>query len=283
MEDTATRRQILRAGAVTAAGVVGGCSGTSDGPSDATPEPTAMPTTTGTYASTPRGPSEYPDRPDEATTDAALTFAKAFERTRAYNMLHEQDVEEISVQGAAKSDRPAYGGHYVLATASGYANYADDLHADWGQLPALYFVSPDLVVRAGDYRDKYFDCSEVFASETSGENFATPCDGQWASYRVHNLHTELHELSVSVVYDPEGASTPVLEREYNVESTGGIQQESVTYRRGTYRVTAETPEGLSASRDWHLGGPPDQDRPLTVLVTPAGSLRIRRVPFGSVR
>ncbi|WP_276221782.1 hypothetical protein [Haloarcula halophila] len=290
MDTLLTRRRYLQAGAVGAALSLAGCRSATDGggrtsrsTTDRSPTPVPTPDGTGTYAPTPTGPKSYPDRPAEPTREAAVEFARTFERTRAYNRLHADNVEEISAQGTARHDRPAHGGHYVLATSTGYANYADDVHADWGQLPALYFVSPGLVVRAGDYRDRYFDCSDVFASEDSAENFATPCDGRWASYRVHNLHTEAHEISVTVEYGTDSDSTTVLEREYAVEPTGGIQQESVTYRRGTYRVRVETADGSVTDTDWRLGGPPDPDRPLTVLVTPVGDLRIRRVPFGSVR
>jgi hypothetical protein len=288
MDTPLTRRRLLRAGAVGTALSLAGCrlvtdGGTSRSTTDRSPTPGPTPDGTGTYASTPAGPKSYPDRPAEATSEAAVEFARTFERTRAYNQLHAEDTEDISTRGAARHDRPAHGGHYVLAASTGYANYTDDIHADWGQLPVLYFVSPGLVVRAGDYRDRYVDCSEVFASEDSAKNFATPCDGQWASYRVHNLHTEAHEISVTVAYGTGEDSTPVLDREYAVEPTGGVQQESVTYRRGTYRVRAETGGEVTASAEWRLTGPADQDRPLTVLVTPVGDLRIRRVPFGSVR
>ncbi|MFC6976231.1 hypothetical protein ACFQL1_18545 [Halomicroarcula sp. GCM10025709] len=290
MDTPLTRRRFLRTGAAGAVLSLAGCRSATDGRGDAgeatsesTPTPVPTPDETGTYAPTPSGPEPYPNRPTEPDREAAVEFARAFERTRAYNKLHAENVEDISVEGAAGHDRAAHGGHYVLATATGYANYADDVHADWGQLPVLYFVSPGLVVRPGDYRDRSFDCSEVFASEDSAENFATPCEGQWASYRVHNFDTATHQLTVSVALTTDGGSSPVLDREYTVEPTGSVQQESVTYRRGTYRVRAETASGATATADWRLDGSPEFQRPLTVLLTPVGDLRIRRVPFGSVR
>jgi hypothetical protein len=76
----------------------------------------------------------------------------------------------------------------------------------------------------------------------------------------------------------------VLEREYRVLYDRGIQQGSVTRRRGTYRLTASIPDGPTLRYEWDLTrAPPDRDPPLSVLVTPGGGLWVHRPPFGTIR
>lgn len=235
---------------------------------------------TGTYASQPSGPEPYPDRPGEMTRDAAIAYVAEFERVRTYNALHEADVEELSVDSRTAYDTAAHGGHHVLAAGSGYANYADGAHADWGQVPALYFVGPDLTVRVADYEDRYFHCSEVFAADDPAENFADECEGTHAEYRAYNLHAEPHDLSVTVSLVDDEQTQQVLEREYELGTTEGVQQGSVTRRRGTYRLTASLESGPTTTFRWELSSAPTyRDPPVTVLVTPAGGVTVRRPPF----
>lgn len=241
------------------------------------------PDQTGTYASQPAGPERYPDRPGELTRDAAVAYVEEFERVRTYNALHEADVEEIHADSRTVYDTAAHGGHHVLASGSGYANYADGVHADWGQSPALYFVGPSLTVRAADYDDHYFHCSEVFAADDPAENFADACEGDDATYRAYNLHPTPHSLSVTVSLLGDGSPTTVLERRYDLGTTDGLKQGSVTRRRGTYRLTASLDSGPATSYRWTIRSAPTyEDPPVTVLVTPAGAVTVRRPPFPEV-
>ena len=298
MSPRTTRRALLRAGSLTLLGASAGCLGRdapeTDGPptetrtATETRSPTATerptPTATGVYASQPDGPEPYPERPDDATPDAAVEYAKAFERARVHNSLHEPDVEDLSARGTAAHDTTRPGGHYVVATGGGYANYADDLHADWGQLPALFFVSPALVVRVAEFEDHYFHCTDVFASDDESENFGRKCEGEHAEYRVYNVHPEPHDLSVTVEYLGDDGPTTVLEREYSVSYDRGVQQGSVTRRKGAYRLTASIPDGPALTHEWDLTlAPLERDSPLSVLVTPSGGLRVHRPPFGNIR
>lgn len=286
-----TRRALLRAGGLTLLGVGGGCLSRTDPGADAspteTPEPTPTerptPTASGVYANQPDGPEPYPGLPEESTSEAAVDYAEAFEQARVYNSLHEPDIEDISAWGTAAHDVARPGGHYVVATGGGYANYPD-AHADWGQLPALFFVSPSLVVRVAGFEDRYFDCTEVFASEDESENFARPCEGEHAQYRVYNLHPAPHDLSVTVEYLGADEPTTVLEREYSVSYEQGVQQGSVTRRTGTYRLTASIADGPTATHEWDLSlAPLDSDPPLSILVTPSGELQFHRPPFGTIQ
>lgn len=293
MSPRMTRRALLQSGGPVLAGIGTGCLSTEDSrpnsspstesPTTGSPTPRETPTATGTYASQPSGPKSYPSRPEDQRKSAAVAFAKAFEQVRVHNALSESNVEDMSARGNAihYASRPS--GHYVLATGSGYANYADGLHADWGQLPALFFVSPSLVVRTAEFEEFYFDCQDVFASDTPDENFVAACEGASARYRAYNVNPEPHELSVTVEFLGEDGPTTVLEREYQLSYDHGIQQGSVTRRRGTYRLSAALESGPTATDDWELSTPPTAPpRPVTVLVTPAGGLTIRRVPFGEI-
>ena len=106
----------------------------------------------GTYADAPEGPKSYPERPEEVTRKSALKYARAFETARTYNTLYEPDQEHISIDCTVKFDTATHGGQYIVAACTGWADYADEVHADWGQAPALYFIRPDLTVRAGEYQ-----------------------------------------------------------------------------------------------------------------------------------
>jgi hypothetical protein len=295
-----SRRRLLAAVASSAlAATTAGCLGDAIGTAPSTPDPGAAETTpgdatdhdtvrettravteSGTYADAPSGPEAYPSRPDEVDRAAAVAFVEAFEYARTYNSLHEDDVEELSVSVESHYDRAAHDGHYALATTTGYANYADGLHADWGQSPALYYASADLVVRVGRFEDFYGDCRDVFASDDPTENFAAICEGGDAAFRAYNLHPEAHTVSVDVDYLGEEGATDVLAEDYFLGTNDAIQQESVTYRKGTYRVSATLETGARASADWPLDREPTwEDPPLCVLVEPTGGLAIRRVPF----
>lgn len=286
--DTGRRRVLAAAGGLLTllAGCTGGPAG---GRSTATPSatptrtPTPTVTATGTYGDLPDGPRAYPDRPADLTTETVREYVHDVEHARTHNVLYEPDMADSSVQCQTVYDAAAHGGHYALATCTGYANYPE-AHADWGQTPALYFVAPDLTVRVADYDDRYFHCTDVFAAEDPSENFAAVCEGGDAAYRVYNMHTEPHDVSVTVEFRGEDADETVLEREHALAPTAGVEQGSVTYRRGVYLVTATLDTGVEATYRWDLQSPSLTETPhVTVLVTPAGGLDVRRVPYRTVR
>ena len=287
-----SRRQLLQSGACLLAGVAG-CTarpadeGTSPEPTETEPTttPTTVPLPTGTYASKPGGPADYPDRPDELTPETVTAYAKQFEYARVKNMLHEPDVEESNAESEAIYDTAAAGGHYAIATASGYANYSDGVHADWGQSPAFYFLAPDLTVRIEDLADQYFHGTDVFAAADPEENFAEVCEGGDASYRVYNFRPDSRDLTVTVEFlGAEGEQTanptPVLEREYGLRGAFGLKQGSVTYRRGVYRLTARLGDGTETTYRWDLFAEPTyEDPPVSVVIDARGDLQVRRPPF----
>ncbi|WP_276272599.1 hypothetical protein [Haloarcula litorea] len=283
-----TRRSLLRAAGLSAAAVAGCATG--DGPATdtegSTPTETDRPTpsATGTFADRPSGPKMYPEPPAEVTADAAVAFAEEFEAARVHNSLHEPDVTDLSARGTAAHDTAAHRGHYVVATGGGYANYEDGVHADWGQLPALYFVGPGLVVRTAELADRVRDCEDVYAAPERAGNFAPACEGDDASYRAYCLHPEPRELTVTVEWPGEDGATTVLERTHTVGYDRGVEQLGVTRRSGTHRVTASLADGPTATHEWDLAtGPPEYGPPLTVLVTPTGGLRFHRPAFPEVR
>lgn len=244
---------------------------------------TETPTVTGTYADQPDGPESYPVRLDEPTRDAATEYVEEFERVRTANALHRDDVEDLHASSRSVYDTAAFGGHLLLASGSGYANYADGTHADWGQAPALFFVGSDLTVRVADYDHRYFHCSEVYAADDPAENVADECEGTHGEYRAYNLHHERHGLSVTVTFLGEDGERNVLEREYDLGVLDGVKQSSVTRRRGTYRVTASLDDGATATYEWELQSAPTFGiAPVTVLVTPAGGVAVRRLPFQEI-
>jgi hypothetical protein len=287
-----SRRHLLqRVGAGLIAGVAGCTARPADDPSPepTETEPTATPTPvllpTGTYANKPDGPTDYPERPDQLTRETVVEYAKQFEYARTKNVLHEPNIEESSVESKAIYDTASAGGHYAIATASGYANYSDGVHADWGQLPAFYFLAPELTVRIEDLADQYFHCTDVFAAEDPEKNFAEVCEGGDASYRVYNFRPEFRDLTVTVEFlgedgDQTADPTPVLEREYGLRGTFGLKQGSVTYRRGVYRLTATLDDGTETAYRWELFSEPTyEDPPVSVIIDARGDLRVRRPPF----
>lgn len=291
------RRFLATAGIALGSSLVGCLSGspnaspsTSSSTPSSTPTPVSTtmttPQATGTHADTPDGPEAYPDRPEALTRASVRQYVEDFEYARTVNVLHAPDVEEISVESRSVYDTAGQGGHYALAACRGYANYADNSHADWGQLPALYFVGPELTVRVERLDDRYFHCTEVFAADDPEENFAEVCEGGDATYRVYNLHPKSHTVSVTVEFleDADGTggstSTTVLERTYGMGPATGVEQESVTYRRGTYRLTAGLEDGPETTYRWDLQSAPTyEDPPVSVIVTPVGGIAVRRPPF----
>ncbi|WP_136591731.1 hypothetical protein [Salinigranum halophilum] len=289
------RRRYLHTAGAGLLWLVAGCTGGSptgsSSPPTRTPTRTSVPTTTvaGTYGDFVDGPRSYPDRPADPSREAVREYVRDAERARTYNALFEPDMTDSSVQCRTTDDRAAQGGHYVLASCSGYANYPE-AHADWGQTSALYFVTADLTIRVADYDSRHIHCTEVFASSDPGENFAAVCEGGDASYRVYNVHPESHTVAVTVEFLGENgadetstASQTVLERDYTLAPTAGVKEESVTYRKGVYRVRATLDGETKATYRWDLQfAPTAEDPPLVVLVTPAGGLTIRWVPLQTV-
>jgi hypothetical protein len=172
------------------------------------------------------------------------------------------------------------GGQYALATCQGASRYANDVYAEWGQIPAIYFVRPELTIRVEELNQHRFDCQDVFASAISTENFTEPCDGPTASYRAYNLGSTAHTLTVVVEFVTETGHEEVLERTYDLPIASGIEQESVTYRRGTYRVTATLENGREATYERSLESEPTfRDPPVAVIISPNNGVAIRRPPF----
>lgn len=286
-----SRRRLLHSSGLTLLGSLTGCiageTATRGGNApSSTPPAGETPQATGTYADSPDGPEPYPERPDDLTPASVRRYVKSYEFARTTNVLHEPDVEELSVRSRAVYDTSGQGGHYALAACRGYANYADGVHADWGQLPALFFVGPQLTVRVEHLDDHYFDCNDVFAADDPEENIAGVCEGGTASYRVYNLHPEEHVVSVTVEFLGDGdlasalTSTVALERTYRMGPATALRQESVTYRRGTYRLTAAIEGGPETTYQWELQHEPTHDDPpVSVVVTPVGGVAVRRPPF----
>jgi hypothetical protein len=292
MPSTPTRRAVLRSAAVALGGVAAGCVAPSGGGADGsaatasesatgrqtTAEPTPTPDT-GTYADAPSGPEPYPDRPSSPTVESVRQYAKYFEYARAYNKLHEPDAEEVNVEASAAYDVAGDGGHYAVAKCTGYANYEDGLHADWGQLPALYFVTENLTVRVADLDHEYRNYEEVFAADDPAENVEQPGEGRSSGYRVYNLDPESHDLSVTVEF--LGGSSPVeaFATDYDLGPASGLTQESVTYRRGEYRLSAELASGARTEARWTVDEESYARYRTAVVVSPTGSLSVRRLSF----
>lgn len=294
MPSTSSRRRLL-AGAATAllASTAGCVSSLERAPSRETtsdPPPAAESPTTdrttraitdaGTYADTVAGPEDYPSRPDDDGRSSAIEYAEAFEYARTYNSLHADDVEELSVSANARHVTAAHDGHYAIAAGSGYANYADDVHADWGQQPALFYVRNDLVVRVGDSEHHYDDCEEVYASDDPDGNFAQPCEGGDATMRLVNSHPDAHEIDVSITHLDAAGTPTIFADEYFLGTGFGATQESITYRKGIYRITATVDTGATATTEWEIDTEQAYDDPVpTIVIEPTGGLTIRRVRF----
>lgn len=283
-----SRRTVLQAGTVMVGTLVAGCTSTTTSrPTQTTTDSsqTTVQTATpfddsGTFATTPDGPKSYPDRPNGLTRENVSAYVQAFEYARVYNSLHESDAETVSVDCMSVYDTSAQGGHYALATCTGYANYADGVHADHGQLPAVYFVSDGLTVRVEDLDHRYRSYKDVFSSEESSDNVEVPGEGSSAGYRVYNMDTVEHTLSVTV--DFLGGVTPVeaFTTEYTIAPTSGVLQESVTYRRGEYRITAQLATGHQTTARWKVTDHGDYGQLETsIIVDPAGELAIREPSF----
>ncbi|MEZ3145698.1 hypothetical protein [Halobaculum sp. MBLA0143] len=288
-----TRRRFLGVAAALSAGCAarpgrradaGGTETTDRGASD-----TSTPTTDGsettetaspapslperTLADPPEGPESYPDRPDGDGPGAAVAFVRQFEHAQGYNVLHEPDAESISVQPAAEHVRSVEpGGHYVLGRRSGYANYADGVHADLGSAPRLYFVSPRYVVRVGEEDDRLRDCTTVPAADDPADNFAAKCSGDDARYAVVNLAPETREMVVEVSRADTGAT--VGRESYRLVPGRLVVFDGVTRRRGRYRLTV-TAGDRETTAAWDLRNGP-RERPPVVVSTPRRRLAVER-------
>lgn len=302
-----SRRRVLHSLGVGLFGAVAGCGGrepdtdrppstptetaTSSPSETPTDTPVQTPTATGTYVQGLGGPADYPDRPDDLTRSAAKEYVQVVEHARVENEMRsygDHEVEEFELRCRSVYDTHAHGGHYVLAGCTGYANYEDGSHADWGHSPGFYFVAPELTIGSGQPRPEHRDCQTVFAAEDDAKNFATPCEESAASVRVYGFHPEPHDLTVTVEFlgaDGTATGSPqvAFEREYALAPASGIRQNGVTYRRGEYRLTATLDTGAEATYRWSLSTAPSPDTPpVSVLVTPTAGVRIRRPPFPEI-
>lgn len=279
MPSVPTRRQFLRASGLTLGSVLAGCTSVGYRGTDRS----ATPTASGMYADVPDGPESYPDRPDELTAEAVTDYVRAFERARNINMLHEPNVETLQVDCSAVHDMAAHGGHYALASCGGYANYADDVHADLGEGSLIYFVAPGLTMQITGTSPYYRHCTEVFRSSDSSENFAPECSGDDAAYQAFNFHSENYRLTASVEFLGGSGTTTVFERSYDMTPASGAIQHGVTYRRGVYRLRASVDNGPELRHRWELQSAPDSETPrLSILITPTGGLTVHRFPRGQV-
>lgn len=295
-----TRRRLLAALATLSAGCATRGEGGDDSSVDATAEtsgptattestepsetPTPAPLPERTVADPPDGPEPYPDRPARDASDAAVTFVRQFEYAQGYNRLHESDAETISVDAQARHVRTvAAGGHYVLGSRGGYANYADGVHADLGTGPRLFFVSPEYVVRVPRSDNRLRNCENVDAADDATDNFATECSGDDARYAVVNLAPETREIDVTVsrvetseTASRAGSGETVTDESYRLVPGRTVVFDGVTRRRGLYRLTV-TAGGRETTAEWDLRNGPGE-RPPTVVSTPRRRLTVDRFP-----
>ena len=105
---------------------------------------------------------------------------------------------------------------------------------------------------------------------------------------ISRFRPDARDLTVTVEFlgaDGEQTAnpTPVLEREYGLRGAFGLQQGSVTYRKGIYRLTATLADGTETTYRWVLQSEPSyDDPPVSVIIDARGDLRIRRPPFPQV-
>lgn len=244
-------------------------------PSESTETPTPAPLPARTLADPPDGPEPYPDRPTRDDADAAVAFAKQFEYAQGYNLLHEPDAETISVDAQARHVRAvAAGGHYVLGSRGGYANYADGVHADLGTSPRLFFVSPQYAVRVSHPDDRLRNCEKVDAADDTADNFAAECSGDDARYAVVNLAPETRELDVTVTRSDTDET--VTSESYRLVPGRAVVFDGVTRRRGLYRL-AVTAGDRETTAEWNLRDGP-AERPPVVVSTPYRRLAVERFP-----
>lgn len=282
MPPAPSRRTFLRAGSLAIGTIVAGCATTTPADTDrtTTTRPAATIDDTGTYATAPDGPEDYPDRPEELGRSSVTAYTRSYEHARVYNSLHESDAETVSVHCEATYDTAADGGHYALATCGGYADYADGIHADHGQLPAVYFVSDGLTVRVEEVPLQVRNFEEVFASNDPGENVQQPGEGSPTGYRVYNVDPSEHVLSVAVEFLGGDDPVEVFSTEHRLPAASGLQQGSVTFRAGEYRIAARLDEGRRTSARWTVeAGEAYRRRYTSIVVAPTGRLSIRRPAF----
>lgn len=288
-----SRRSLLRGASIALATGSAGCfaghgpvgAGTTASPTVA--PPSATPPEPGTYADVPSGPEPYPERPADPTPKAVRSYVRSFEHAAVYNAIHEEtdygDVTEVSLNCEAVHDVAADGGHYALASCVGFANYETGVHADWGPRPALYYVGGDLTVRAGhpDRRDR--PPGVAFAADDPSGNVVQPDEGQSAGFRVYNLDTRAHAVSVSVAYRGGLWPEEVFAAEYRLGAASGVRQAGVTYRRGEYRLRVRVDGSSATTARWTVdGGDGYGDQWTAVLVAPTGAVSVRRPAFGEL-
>lgn len=304
---TPSRRAVLRNAGFALLGSIAGCGGrepetdtppstptetVTPSPSDTPTEtPIQTPSATGTYVQGLSGPADYPERPADLTRYAATEYVKAVEHARMENEMRsygEHKVEKLELRCRSYYVTHAHGGHYVLAACTGYANYEDGSHTDWGQSPGFYFVAPNLTIGSGQPTPEHRDCETIFAAVDDDENFATPCEESAASFRLYGFHPEPHDVTVTVEFlgvdgTATGSSQVAFEQAYELAPASGVSQDGVTYRRGKYRLTAKLDTGAEATYRWSLSTAPGSDTPpVSVLVTPTAGVRIRRPPFPEI-
>lgn len=289
------RRQVLHSLSTGLLGAVAGCNGRygSTMTESETPTKTTIPkpTASGTYVSGLGGPANYPERPADLSKEQARKYVEALEEARLENRMRSyggKEVADLSIWIESVYDTGAHGGHYILVRSEGYANYTDNTHADYVGRPGFYFVSPNLTVRNGRPERRSRDCETVYAADDPAENFVTPCEYGAASFRACGFHPDVHDISVIISFlGGDGTATEpfdtVFESEYSLSPGKSVRQGSVTYRRGHYRVTAALDNGDETTFRWDLSrGTGPETPPVTVLITPAGGVRIRRVPFPEI-
>lgn len=251
------RRRSFLAGVAGGVGGLAGCSGTYGLVDPGIPE------------------REFPERPDELTSESVAEYVADYEKVRVHNDHADAGATEVNVETISTFDYEADEGYHATVQHAGTVYHDEDGERSVGELysaPIPYRVTSESTFRADITHETVLD------ADTTDES-VDPSLG----VRVPNFTDGPREMTISTVADA-GNGDLVSQVTVDVDSLSAVELHSVATVPGTYRVIARLEEnGVTGEGRVIIDLPGvDRESDVDVLLTPEGLSTRPLPPFESL-
>ena len=208
----------------------------------------------------------YPETPSELTNESVAEYARQYERTATYREVKKLDNRVNLTCNATVEDRTDEG-FYARAGCAVTTRSNGGVGSGGPGIGRAYFVNDSETVRVAPERVSDRSYAALYNGSKRSENLVSG-----PGLRVVNFDTERHVAKIGLTYLDGSSPESAFEEEYKVSAESGVEQSTVTLRKGTYRLRVELDDGTAASYRWSVTRETDL---ATAHVTRSGEIALR--------
>lgn len=210
---------------------------------------------------------ESPEKPANLTTESVAEYAWRYERAATYEAVKNPDSRVVSLICNATVEHRTKNGFYARAGCANTIRSNDGVGTGGPGIGRAYFINDTTTIRPEVERE--FDRSRTAAYK--GPNESENVMGA-PNLRILNFDTEPHNVAVSLTYLGTTPPESAFENEYEVSAEGGVEQDTVTLRKGTYRLRVRLGNGTTATSRWNVT---EDTKLVAVHIMRSGEIAIR--------